>query len=291
MNKQSIFITLIATALLFGLSACATNSVDELSTEKIVHHAESIDTKIMLSESGACKGYGPQTPRDIANNAGDNSVVFPIATAAQDMNLCNIHFHNGAEHKAPNFSIKKLVDEAHKDYGGYQCGISTSLSSSELAPFDGNTCGGVKPGDTIEVHWVHSSCNVEPGPGLGSCLSDSCANPSLRVETKVFTVVNDRNAINFADYADVVKSNGKYQAKNLPTSGGNNVEFLGSTTGPKYTEQACSPLQVTWNVNSDCAKVDIASLSNFCGDNVFKEDHAHGVRQLVVNPELLSPIN
>ena len=25
---------------------------------------------------------------------------------------------------------------------------------------------GVEPGDTIEMHWVHTSCDIEPGPGL-----------------------------------------------------------------------------------------------------------------------------
>ena len=45
---------------------------------------------------------------------------------------------------------------------------------------------GVKPGDTIEVHWVYSSCDVSPGKTLGACLSDACVNPQLRVETQVF---------------------------------------------------------------------------------------------------------
>ena len=59
----------------------------------------------------------------------------------------------------------------------------------------------VSNGDTIEVHWVHTSCDVTPGEGLGSCLSDKCANPELRVEAQVFLVVNDSNALDFADFA------------------------------------------------------------------------------------------
>eukprot|EP00903_Cladosiphon_okamuranus_P004313 g4311.t1 len=74
------------------------------------------------------------------------------------------------------------------------------------------------PGDTIEVHWVHSSCDVEPGAGLGSCLSDSCANPNLRVETQVFTLVNDSSALNFDDFDyDGNMANGYHQAKSIPT--------------------------------------------------------------------------
>ena len=32
--------------------------------------------------------------------------------------------------------------------------------------------GNLEPGDTIEVHYVHSTAQVEPGPTLGACLSD-----------------------------------------------------------------------------------------------------------------------
>ena len=205
------------------------------------------------------------------------------------MNLCNIHFHNPAEHKAPAFSVIKPGDEHGK--AGYQCKISSQLTDYELMPYEDNQCKGVKPGDTIEVHWVHSSCDVEPGPGLGSCLSESCANPSLRVETQVFTVVNDPDALDFSAFTPVNKQiAGMQQAKTLPSGTGTPVEFLGSTTGPSYSEQVCSPLQVTWSVRPQCAKLDIRSLSNWCASNVFNEDHAHGVRNLVTNPKLLAPI-
>jgi len=68
------------------------------------------------------------------------------------------------------------------------------------------------------------------------------------------------------------------------------VTFLGSTTGPSYTQAKCSPLQVTWSVRPACTKIDINSLNKWCEGNVFQEDHAHGVRQLVTAPELLAKI-
>jgi hypothetical protein len=43
-------------------------------------------------------------------------------------------------------------------------------------------------------------------------------------------------------------------------------------------------------VRPACAKIDIHSLDKWCEGNVFKEDHAHGIRQLVTAPELLSRI-
>lgn len=278
--------TLLTTTLTaLCLSACA--SVEAENTKM----ADSTDKMIKGAPGETCSGFGPQTPRDIDSKIGTNSVAFPYALSTEKMNLCNIHFHEGAEHKAEAFSVS-LPRKANGESGGYQCNSTSRLSAAELAPYSGNMCKGVTVGDTIEVHWVHSSCDVSPGAGLGSCLSDACANPSLRVETQVFTVVNDRNALNFQELTKISKSaSGKYQALNIPSNTGSPVEFLGSTTGPKYTEQSCSPLQVSWSVRPTCAKVDVQSLSQWCEANEFSEDHAHGVRDLVTSPELLSPIN
>jgi len=266
-------------------SILITLAVGALSTNCLASDHDHSDNK-----GPACEGYGPQTPRDIDEADGTNKRVFSTAPSYKEMNLCNIHFHNNAEHKAKAFSIYAGESE-HGHGGGYQCKISQSLSKAELAPPKGEVCKGLKPGDTIEVHWVHTSCDIKPGKGLGSCLSKNCANPDLRVETQVFTVVNDSSALNFNDLSykgNMV--NGLHQAKALPTNTGKPVEFLGSTTGPKYTEQQCSPMQVTWSVHPECAKVDINSLGEWCKGNVFEEDHAHGVRKLVTNPKLLSRI-
>lgn len=247
----------------------------------------SADDKEAHNTGAVCEGYGPQTPRDIDNKTGSNSVTFDLETDASEMNLCNIHFHNNAEHKAKAFSI--LAGEGNAQ--GYQCGISKTLSKTELSAPTGEICKGLAPGDTIEVHWVHTSCNVDPGAGLGSCLSDACANPELRVETQVFTLVNDSSALSFDDinYGGN-QVNGLHQAKALPSGTGTPVVFGGSTTGPSYTEQACSALQVTWSVRPQCAKLDINTIGKWCESNTFDEDHAHGVRKLVTDARLLAPI-
>ena len=243
----------------------------------------------------ACVGFGPQTPRDIDNVAGENQREFSTAPDYQEMNLCNIHFHKNAEHKAKAFSIYAGKGDGHGYESGYQCGISKELSKAELAPTKKSICkskhGELQPGDTIEVHWVHSTCDVKPGKSLGSCLSDACANPQLRVETQVFTLVNDSNALDFTQMGfDGNMANGLYQAKAIPENTGDPVEFMGSTTGPSYNEQKCSPYQVTWSVRPQCAKVDINTVGEWCEGNEFEEDHAHGVRELVTNPKLLSEI-
>lgn len=237
-----------------------------------------------------CQGYSPQTPRDIGAKGGTNPRVFTLAPAAATMNLCNIHSHTQAEHKGPGFSVSAGAGKN----GGWKCNETATLSKAELEdPSKGHgAMHGVKPGDTIEVHWVYSSCDVAPGKGLGACSSTACANPQLRVEAQVFLVVNDPKAANIADFDYGGKAvAGLHQPKLLPTGTGTPVVFAGSTTGDAYSQTKCSPLQVTWSVRPMCAKIDIASLHKWAAGNAFKEDHAHGVRPLVVAPELLSPIN
>lgn len=239
--------------------------------------------------AGDCSTAGPQTPRDITNLKGTNPVVFSEAPDYDEMNLCNIHFHKGAEHKGPEFNVK--IDGKNS---GFACQKSKSLTQEQLKAPAKKICKNLEPGDTIEVHWVHTTCTTEPGEGLGSCLSKSCANPQLRVETQVFTLVNDKNALNFMDFDLASKKGNYFQAKSIPVEedGINEaVEFLGSTTGPKFIDKVCSPLQVTWNVRPTCKLLDINSLHEWCGYNKFKENYAHGVRELVTDPKQLSTID
>lgn len=262
-----------------------------LNTVRITALSAGLVTLLALPAAGQeiCQGYGPQTPRDISSPAGANKRLFATAPAASRMNLCNIHTHTNAEHRGPGFSIFA----GGGDNGGWQCNNSDSLTEAELAEPEGETAfGGVKPGDSIEVHWVYSSCDVTPGEGLGSCLSEACVNPQLRVEAQVFLVVNDPDALDFADFAyDGNVVGGLHQPKALPSGTGAPVVFPGSTTGPAFSQSSCSPLQVTWSVRTACAKLDINSLHRWAANgNVFNETKSQGVRQLVTAPELLAPI-
>ncbi len=278
--KKLIFITV---SLAF-LVACA--AVEDTATA-VTNEAKSVNSEIT---GDLCLDFGPQTPRDISSVVGLNTADFPMAPAATEMNLCNIHTHTNAEHKGPGFSV--FVNDS--DHGGYACNGTNNLTEAELsAPaVNAGKFKEVKPGDTIEVHWVHTSCDIEPGEGLGSCLSDSCTDPLLRVETQVFLVVNDSNALDFANFAYAGnKRNNLHQALSIPSGTGEPVLFRGSTTGPSYTQATCSPMKVTWNVRPQCAKLDINSLNEWAvNGNVFNETKSHGVRQLVTAPELLSPI-
>ncbi len=243
-----------------------------------------------LAAATDAAGFGPQAPRDIDSVAGNNSRAFEAAPAYTEMNLCNIHFHKSAEHKGGEFT-KYSGNGNGEGYGtGFE--YDGQLTAAELADIDqpvGTKHGGLKPGDTIEVHYVHSTAQVQPGPTLGACLSDAIKNPQLRVETQVYVLVNDPEALDFVMLTETGTVDGVYQALNIPSDTGTPVQYAGSTTGPGYNEKG-SPFQVSWSVRPQVAKVNITTVGTWFSDNVFNEDHAHGVRNLVTNVDLLSKI-
>lgn len=245
-----------------------------------------------LEKNTQGKGFGPQSPRNINLMLGKNTILFNTAPSAQKMNLCNIHFHESAEHKGGEFT-KYAGNGKGQGYGsGYK--YSGSLTKKELTAISEETCpsehSALMPGSTIEVHYVYSTAKVAPGPTLANCLSDAISNPQLRVEAQVYVLVNDKNALDFATLTAYSKVAGKNQALNIPTNTGTPIAYNGSTTGPKYNEEG-SPYQVSWRVRPKVAKVNIKTLGDWCKDNIFNEDHAHGVRNLVQNPKLLSTIH
>lgn len=250
-----------------------------------------IEQRQELADNTAGKGFGPQAPRDIDSKAGTNPIDFSTAPPYQQMNLCNIHFHKNAEHKGGEFTTFAGNGNGH----GYQSGFqySGTLTSAEKAPLDQAICPSehshLSPGDTIEVHYVYSTADVTPGPTLGACLSEAINNPQLRVEARVYVVVNDSTALDFGTLTQQGMKNGLHQALNIPDNTGTSVQYAGSTTGPGYNEKG-SPFQVTWSVRPQVSKVNIETVGKWCKGNVFNEDHAHGVRNLVKNPALLSDI-
>lgn len=286
--KKKVIILLATSAMLPVFAGAGDKSHD--------HHGAVSDKDIakqreMLAKNTMGQGFGPQSPRDIDANTGKNSIMFNMAPAYTEMNLCNIHFHKNAEHKGGEFNTYV----GNGDGSGYQSGYKYSgkLSAAELKPVGKDICpsehGGLAPGDTIEVHYVHSSAQVTPGPTLGACMNDAIKNPQLRVETQVYVLVSDKKALDFGDLTKIGEKNGLQQALNIPGDTGKPVQYAGSTTGPGYNEKG-SPFQVTWSVRPKVTKVNIETVGEWCKGNVFKEDHAHGVRNLVTNPDLLSRI-
>lgn len=287
MQTKGIF--LIVGALLLAASAgaeCHASSIHGQVPNHVI-----AEQRHMLAKNTEGKGFGPQAPRDIDAHRGDNHIRFSAAPADTEMNLCNIHFHKYAEHKGGEFTQYAGNGDGHGYRSGYK--YAGHLGKAELSPVHHAICpskhGSLHPGDTIEVHYVYSSAQVKPGPTLGACFSTAIKNPQLRVEAQVYVLVNDKHALDFRKLTAYGKKDGYYQALDIPNNTGTPVQYAGSTTGPGYNETG-SPYQVTWSVRPKVAKVDIATVGAWCEGNVFKEDHAHGVRNLVTNPDLLSPI-
>jgi hypothetical protein len=291
MNKT--IMSFIAGSLLLSFNAIAKdNSHDHVNSHAAVSDSVIKEQRATLAKNTDGKGFGPQSPRDIDSANGENTIVFAEAPSYTQMNLCNIHFHKNAEHKGGEFTLFAGNGDGHGYQSGYK--YSGELSHAEMKSTHNEVCpsqhGALSVGDTIEVHYVHSTAEVKPGPTLNSCLNEAIKNPQLRVETQVYVLVNDKNALDFVSLTKHGLQDGKHQALNIPNDTGTPIQYEGSTTGPSYNESA-SPFQVSWSVRPKVAKVNIDTVATWCKGNDFKEDHAHGVRNLVINPKLLSKID
>ncbi|MGI9350077.1 MAG: delta-class carbonic anhydrase [Rhizobiaceae bacterium] len=285
----SLFYQLIAIVSVFtiiGTEVMASSGDHSVSDEVIAKQ------RAVLTETTENAGYGPQSPRDINANEGTNNRAFSTAPAVTEMALCDIHFHENAEHKGGNFTTYAGNGDGH----GYGTGFKYDgeLTEAELTPVNikigGSEHGDLVPGDTIEIHFVYSTAKATLGNSLGTCLSKAIGNPQLRVEAVIAVLVNNLNAADFTEITHIEKINGLNQVPNLPTDLGVPVIYKGSTTGPSYNEKG-SPFQVTWSVRPNVVKLDIKSIDAWLTNNPFEEDHAHGVRNLIKSPALLSPIN
>jgi len=287
MNKTFM----VATAALALLTSAGQTFAEEaplatVGDEVIAHQRETLTAK------AAAAGAGPQSPRDIGNKTGSNRRRFGTAPVRQAMNLCNIHLHKNAEHRGGDFTTYAGNGDGTGNGTGYRYNgklTKTELAPSKVAP-GASEHGTLATGDTIEIHFVYSSADVSPGATLGACITEAITNPQLRVETIVAVLVNDNAAADFVQLSAIQKISGYFQVPNLPENLGDPVSYAGSTTGPDYNEKA-SPFQVSWSVRPKVVKIDISSVASWLSKNLFKEDHAHGVRNLVIDPELLSPID
>jgi len=264
---KSLLVMLFSAIIFTGLTFGGNAEVYASSAKKADH------------EDNQCVAAGPQSPRDINLVDGQNSVQFNPAPAYEKMNLCNVHFHRNAEHKAPDYSV--FVRDG--DNSGWACEKPSSkrLAKGSHVTYEG--CEGIAPGDTIEVHWVYTTCDTETkgakplGDGLSACMTELCANPQLRVEAQVFLLSKD-GTLKFNDQEPV-------------TTHTNIVRYEGSTTGTSYSNSHCSPYQVNWNVRTSCDTLDIDDFAKWCSSNKYNDNHAHGVRALVTSEDLLSPIH
>ena len=245
-----------------------------------------------LATAFAAEQFGPQAPRDIESTAGSNPVTFDEAPPYTEMNICNIHFHEGAEHRGGEFTTYAGNGDGEGLETGYL--FDGELTDAELEPWEGGLVGqfegsALEPGDTIEIHYVHSTDPIEPGPTLGACLASDTSTPQLRVEAQVFVLVNDESAASLVELTELEAIGDYIQAPNIPTDTGTPIQYAGSTTGPSFNEVG-SPFMVSWSVRPEVTRVHIGSVQEWFEDNPFEEEYAHAVRNLVTNEDLLSEI-
>ncbi|MEM9254153.1 MAG: delta-class carbonic anhydrase [Pseudomonadota bacterium] len=314
MNRKLRLITQSALIAALGVANSASGQSGKSVSDEVIE-----EQRRTLASNSAGLGFGPQSPRDLNSKTGKNPARFAEAPAFVDMNLCNIHFHSAAEHKGGEFTRYAGNGDGRGHNTGYV--YSGTLSAAETIQLAKPVCVGnqevdqdgpeylespepvdrlervssfppadtLNAGDTIEVQYVYSTALVRPGPTLNSCLSESIINPQLRIEAQVFVLVNDPTALDFRELAKIDIVNGRYQAPGKLKNLGDPVRYLGSTSSPSFNTEA-SPVQVSWTVYPKVAKVDINSVGAWCKDNPFNEHYPHGVRNLIVNPSLLSPI-
>lgn len=143
----------------------------------------------------------------------------------------------------------------------------------EVEPAAGDpVCQSVEVGDEVEFHWVYTNCELPETPvqGLDNCVCDR-EDMVLRGYARAYVVG-----------ADGV-------APSQPESG--LVSYAGSTTGPSYDDETCSPARVNWEVAPNVEVVGKDELGAWCQDNPWiGEDHPHGSRELVTDPASLSPM-
>lgn len=155
-DTKTIRNNLMKNATLAVLATIALNPIQAIASETDDVSDEVIATQRAALETNTNgKGYGPQSPRDIDLLSGENSILFDTAPLVENMDLCNIHFHESAEHKGGEFTEYAGNGDGHGYDSGYK--YSGELTAAELTATAEDICpsdhGSLEPGATIEVHY------------------------------------------------------------------------------------------------------------------------------------------
>lgn len=212
-----------------------------------------------LAGCASAPGCGPQSPRDLSVAGGTNKLPVP-GDGTRPPHLCNVHFHRPAEHTG--IDACPAVEEAPV------VGVCPAPGTEP-----------VRPGEEIELHWVYTSCELPdpPKPGLDNCV---CDEPVLMVIGQKYVVAGEAGA---GVATEVREPDGDF------------ARYGGSTTGPSYgsgdpgDSKECSPARVQWAVARQCRALSLSALGAWCASNEWREDHAHGARELVTREDWLSP--
>lgn len=222
----------------------------------------------------ACATAQPQSPKDVS------SVSYGTKTAQAKvynegigaLKHVNTHYHLGAEHKSitgeydtahvTTTTARKLLNAGTVEYGFYCDTTVNALTVSDVAPYAFQHCTNTEVGQTYELHYVYSSGGTGISDGLGGAFALQ-ANPTVIVRAQVYVVTNN-------DADDVADLMSGWNASKIDTNVGvsavsDAVTYSGSTTGRSYNnDDACSPYQITWQVDRKCRKVSAKSFDAMC---------------------------
>lgn len=266
-----------------------------------------------------CTVAGPQSPKDLTTDRisdGNRFSAAPVMHRKQmnDMELVNVHFHLGAEHKSDAYNSNAVSDSGTTFTAGghdvragwWATGTAADFHSTRASATPvGSPCEDLYVGDTIEVHWVHSSAGKQAAgsddpegthltDGLGNAANGrNLLNPMLHVEGTVYSIVSD-------DTAETVFDPGKNEPEknktlldyHMPKAGENDyVRYVGSSTGQSFTgnfaakDQLCSPYVINWGVDLRLHKVKNTTMVELCQalkkNNIVTDLKPHGSRVLL----------
>lgn len=213
----------------------------------------------------ACATAQPQSPKDVSNalygTKTPQARVYDVGL--NGLKHVNTHYHLGAEHKSINgeydtahvttSAARKLLNAGTVEYGFYCDAKVNALTVSDVAPYTFEHCSNTEVGQTYELHYVYSSGGTGIADGLGGAFALQ-ANPTVIVRAQVYYVTN-----NDADDVDDLMSG--WNSSRITDA----VTYSGSTTGRSYNnDDACSPYQITWQVDRECHKVSAKSFDAMC---------------------------
>mmetsp|Transcript_37953 Transcript_37953/g.77654 ORF Transcript_37953/g.77654 Transcript_37953/m.77654 type:complete len:299 (+) Transcript_37953:48-944(+) len=237
-----------------------------------------------------CQDAEPQAPRDVSPGyIGERITRYePYGSDQIDrFEQVNIHWHLGAEHRMENAydrrspewaSYVTVPDENHVSQPvvpGLWC-PTDGIDDAKLdeSSFSFTYCKAAQVGGTYEFHWVFSTGGPgrlqEDGDegqlgitaGLGGAFTRT-NNADVIVRAQICLIVNDPS---LNDYVDAKNRTFLEQWQQPPA--GSAVRYVGSTTGPSYDDEVCSPVEVNWHVDQRCCILSAQAMDNLCKDMI-----------------------
>jgi hypothetical protein len=225
-------------------------------------HTDEITTKSIVVAALPCLQAYPQSPRDVFDGSlGDRSPRGSKPVCAKplaNLDMVNIHFHEGAEHKSIyEYDIPAGTNDGVNE-GGWLC-HTEGLSTDQMQPYDFQYCRNVKVGSTYEVHWVYSSGGPEYEDYGGEKILTDGLNDAFALNTNPFIVVQSQALLLVSDDA-FDDDNLRWGMTNFTDM----ADYVGSSTGTSYSNENCSPLSISWHVDRKCRMLSASSFDNMC---------------------------